>query len=175
MIPPSGLFRRIILTLLILSAPFALGLIFTYDVIKINWRSTMEIQPSFKPQKGPRLALAADAVRFEGPSVPKDGELPVNPVPADAVSLARGKQLFNTHCAVCHGQDGKGDGPVVQYFKPDARKPANLTEPRMAQQSDGSIYMTISQGFGQMPALNENLDVRERWDVVNYVRGFSKK
>jgi hypothetical protein len=35
--------------------------------------------------------------------------------------------------------------------------------------------VTISQGFGQMPALGENVDVRSRWDLVNYVRGFSKK
>jgi len=35
---------------------------------------------------------------------------------------------------------------------------------------DGSVYLTIAQGFGQMPSLAENLTPRERWDVVNYVR-----
>ncbi len=103
MIPPAGLLRRIITTLVAVSIPLALGLIFTYDVFKVNWRSTMEIQPSFRAQEGPRLALAAESVRFDGPSVPKNGELPHNPVPADAVSLARGEQLFTSHCAVCHG------------------------------------------------------------------------
>ncbi len=175
MIPPKGLWRRIIITMLIVIVPLSLGMIFTYDVIKINWRSTMEIQPSFRAQEGPRLALAAEAVRFDGASLPKDGELPPNPVPADPVSLARGEQLYASHCALCHGLDGTGNGPISQSFKADARKPANLTEPRLAQQSDGALYVTISQGFGQMAALNENLDVRSRWDVVNYVRGFSKK
>jgi mono/diheme cytochrome c family protein len=175
MIPPKGLWRRIIITLLIVIVPFSLGLIFTYDVVKLNWRSTMEIQPSFRPQEGPRLALAAEAVRFDGASLPKDGELPANPVPADPVSLARGQQLYASHCALCHGHRGLGDGPIAATFKADARQPANLTEARLAQQSDGALYVTISQGFGQMPALGENVDVRSRWDLVNYVRGFSKK
>ena len=50
------------------------------------------------------------------------------------------------------------------------RKPANLTEPRIQTGSDASIYVTISKGFGTMPPLNENLNVRERWDTVNYVK-----
>jgi mono/diheme cytochrome c family protein len=37
--------------------------------------------------------------------------------------------------------------------------------------SDGDMFMTISSGIpDRMPALNENLTVRDRWDVVNYVR-----
>jgi mono/diheme cytochrome c family protein len=36
--------------------------------------------------------------------------------------------------------------------------------------------MVISGGVAdKMPALNENLTVRERWDVVNYVRTLQKQ
>jgi mono/diheme cytochrome c family protein len=113
-------------------------------------------------------------VRFDGPSLPKDGELPINPVPADDVSMERGRLLFERNCSVCHGEGGLGDGPITEFWKPDMNRPANLTEARMAEQSDGSLYLTISQGFGAMPALGENLDQRERWDVVNYVRSLSQ-
>jgi len=174
MIPPKGYLRRVILTLVIVSIPLLLVLPFLYDVIKVNWRSNMEIQPSVSAQEGPRMWAPADSVRFDGPSVPKNGKLPSNPVPADAVSLQRGELLFQRNCAPCHGTDGKGDGPVAKYFKADAKKPADLTDPRMATQSDGAVYITISQGFGNMPPLNENLDQRSRWDVVNYVRTLSK-
>jgi len=174
MIPPKGYLRRVILTLVIVSIPLLLVLPFLYDVIKVNWRSNMEIQPSVSAQEGPRMWAPADSVRFDGPSVPKNGKLPSNPVPADAVSLQRGELLFQRNCAPCHGTDGKGDGPVAKYFKADAKKPADLTDPRMATQSDGAVYITISQGFGTMPPLNENLDQRSRWDVVNYVRTLSK-
>jgi mono/diheme cytochrome c family protein len=37
--------------------------------------------------------------------------------------------------------------------------------------SDGALFLTITNGVtDRMPALNENLDVRERWDVVNFIR-----
>jgi mono/diheme cytochrome c family protein len=174
MIPPSGYMRRVILTLLAVTLLLAAGLIFTYDVIKLNWRSNMEIQASVHAQEGPRQWAPVDSVPAGGPSVPKNGKQPTNPVPSDAVSLQRGQLLFQRNCAVCHGLGGKGDGPVVKYFKPDAKKPADLTDPAMAKQSDAAIYLTISQGFGAMPPLNENLDQRARWDVVNYVRTLSK-
>jgi hypothetical protein len=33
------------------------------------------------------------------------------------------------------------------------------------------MFLTISLGVdGRMPALNENLFVRERWDIVNFLR-----
>jgi mono/diheme cytochrome c family protein len=174
MIPPSGYLRRIIITVAVLSIVPIVGLLFTYDIIKVNWASTMEHQIAIRPQEGPRKWAPADAVRFDGPSVPKDGMLPVNPVPADTVSLERGQQLFGTNCAPCHGSLGLGDGPITAFWKPDAVHPANLTDPRIQSQSDGALYMTISQGFGAMPALNENLDVRSRWDIVNYVRSLGK-
>ena len=108
------------------------------------------------------------------PSIPKTGELPANPVPSDAISFVSGELLYVRNCAVCHGPQGRGDGPVVQFWMAAAKKPANLAEARIGQQTDGALYVTISQGFGTMPPLRENLDVRERWDVVNYVRGLSK-
>jgi hypothetical protein len=36
--------------------------------------------------------------------------------------------------------------------------------------SDGSFFLAISNGIDKMPALNENLTVPERWDVVNFLR-----
>ena len=34
-----------------------------------------------------------------------------NPVPADAQSIARGRDHYTAECLVCHGPAGKGDGP----------------------------------------------------------------
>ncbi len=174
MIPPTGYLRRVIITLVALSIVPIVGLIFTYDIIKVNWASGMEDQPAVEAQQGPRRWAPAEAVRFDGPGVPKDGKLPVNPVPVDALSLQRGQQLYLTNCAPCHGAAGQGDGPVTRFWAADAQRPASLTDPRIAQQADGAIYLTIAQGYGTMPPLNENLDVRSRWDVVNYVRTLGK-
>jgi S-disulfanyl-L-cysteine oxidoreductase SoxD len=173
MIPPSGYLRRVIITLAVLAIIPMVGLVLTYDVFKINWASGMEDQIAIAAQQGPRKWAPAESVRFDGPSLPKDGKPPINPVPADSVSLQRGRQLFATTCAPCHGSAGQGDGSVTKFWKADAKPPANLTDQLMKDQSDGALYLTISQGYGAMAPLNENLDVRSRWDIVNYVRGLS--
>jgi len=36
-----------------------------------------------------------------------------------------GKKDFISYCGSCHGTDGKGDGPIVDYIK---RKPLDLTQ-----------------------------------------------
>jgi mono/diheme cytochrome c family protein len=36
-----------------------------------------------------------------------------------------GEQLFQEHCATCHGSDGKGNGPMAQVLK---TPPADLTQ-----------------------------------------------
>jgi mono/diheme cytochrome c family protein len=143
-------------------------LLFTFDVIKIDWISFMEIQPSFKPMENP-LPVPVDSIPIEGPaSIPGLGA-PVNPVHADNVSITRGAQLFNINCSHCHGAAGHGDGPIAIYLT--KQKPADLTSDVTQNLSDGAIFLTISDGVpGFMPALNENLNVRDRWDIVNFVR-----
>ncbi len=162
--------RRIIITLVILTMPFILGLSLTYEIIQVDFASFMEEQPSIGYREGPRLLPPEGAVPVTGVEVPPDGSLPENPVPATPDSIARGKVLFDIHCAVCHGKDGKGQGPVAPYFKPPEAEVADLTEERIAKHEDGLIYLTITQGFQGMASLAENLTPQERWDVINYLR-----
>jgi high-affinity iron transporter len=78
--------------------------------------------------------------------------------------------LFNSYCALCHGTTGAGNGPFAAFLA--KYKPANLMDDDIKNGSDGSIFITITNGVaGQMPAMRENLPTaRDRWDVVNYVR-----
>ncbi len=147
-------------------APFILGLLFTYELIKISFPTDMADQPSLDYQEGPRLLPPDGAVPVQGLSVIPD-EFPVNPVVADEVSLQRGMILYSIHCELCHGPQGHGDGSLARYFD---RTPQNLTGPQVAAEFDGSVYLTVTEGFGQMPPQAESLTPRERWDVVNYVR-----
>jgi mono/diheme cytochrome c family protein len=143
-------------------------LLFSYDVIKLDWPSFMEIQPSFRQMEDP-LPVPARSIPIDGPiTIPGMGA-PTNPTVADDASLARGKELFTINCLQCHGATGEGNGPIAAFLI--NFKPANLTSPIVQSKSDGSIFLTISNGLeGRMPPLNENLTVSERWDVVNYVR-----
>jgi len=160
-------YKRLFLVLVALGAIFGFLMLFAFDVIKIEWISFMEIQPSYQWNEKP-LPVPARSVPIDGPvSIPNIGA-PENPVPADEISIARGQQLFSIHCAMCHGPQGLGNGQVAAFL---ANKPANLTSDVVQAKSDGSLFLTISNGItGRMPALNENLTPRERWDIVNFLR-----
>ena len=164
--------RRMAIVLIAAAALLGVTMLFTYDVIKLDWPSFMEIQPSYRPMENP-LPVPAQSIPIEGSiTVPGFG-LPENPMKADDASISRGRELFALHCQMCHGETGEGTGPVAAFLI--NFKPANLTSDLVQSKSDGSIFMTITNGLeGRMPPLNENLTVSERWDVVNFVRTLKK-
>jgi len=164
----SVILRRLAMIFVVAGAAFAVILLLSYDVIKIDWPSFMEIQPSYRPMENP-LPVPERSIPIEGAiTIPGMGA-PENPTAADDASIARGRELFAINCQMCHGASGDGIGPIAPFLI--KFKPANLTADVAQSKSDGSIFLTISNGLeGRMPALNENLTVSERWDVVNFVR-----
>jgi mono/diheme cytochrome c family protein len=145
-------------------------LLAAYGIIDISFPTQMANQDSIASLEGPRLAAPADAVPIQGP-VLVDGQPASRPVPPDANSLQRGKVLFGIDCQLCHGADAKGDGPLRGFFNPH---PVDLTGEAERKLSDDEIYLVITNGFGLMPRLAENLDPQERWDVIDYVRSLQK-
>jgi mono/diheme cytochrome c family protein len=161
------LFRQLFGVFAVLGFLLAVILLFSYDIIKLEWISFMEIQPSHRQMEDP-LPVPARSIPIEGPvAIPGMGA-PDNPTEADEASVARGAQLYDIHCKMCHGATAQGNGPIAPFL---ANKPANLTSPIVQSKSDGSIFLTITNGVeGKMPALNENLLVPDRWDLVNFIR-----
>ncbi|MBI5102747.1 MAG: TolC family protein [Nitrospirae bacterium] len=88
-----------------------------------------------------------------------------NPVPATEQSVVEGKALFKKHCAVCHGDDGKGKvGP-------------DLTAPVLRHgQTAGEIFNIVSNGVPatEMKGFRESLEEEKRWHVVNFIEGLRK-
>jgi len=41
----------------------------------------------------------------------------IKEVPMQQTSPASGKQMYSTYCAVCHGVDGRGNGPAASALK----------------------------------------------------------
>ena len=162
--------RRVVLIVGLPLLAVVVLLLFTYDIIGVDWKSFMEVQPSIGYQEPPRRLPAEGAVPLSQPTYLDGNQLPSNPVPADQVSLQRGAILFSLNCAVCHGSAGQGDGSVTSFWREDARRPANLTDARIGQYPDGILYDIVTQGFGGMPPLRENMNEREYWDVINHVR-----
>jgi cytochrome c553 len=178
------LLRQLAVVFTVLGILAAITFIFSYDVIKLEWVTFMELQASYDDQESPR-EVPAQSIPIDGFAYLPNGDEPVNPVPADESSVARGAQLYQINCAVCHGATGSETTTVSAYLV--KVKPANLTSEEIQSMSDGGIFLTISNGVfnpnnslfpdvefsGQCPPLNENLSIRERWDVVNFIRTFA--
>jgi mono/diheme cytochrome c family protein len=161
--------KKLIIALGALSAPLIIGLLFTYEVIKIDWVSFMEIQPNYRPMEDP-LPLPARSIPVQGAAYIPELGVPSNPVAADADSVDRGKSYYDSSCALCHGETGEGNGGFSGFLRENP--PISLVDANRSALSDGAIFVTITEGVpGKMPHLRENLPTPEmRWDVVNYVR-----
>jgi putative copper export protein/mono/diheme cytochrome c family protein len=85
-----------------------------------------------------------------------------------ASSIVRGADLFATHCASCHGRQGRGEGPAARFFRV---KPPDLTADHVYGHTDGDIFWWIGNGIREvMPAFDAALDEEARWDVIDFVR-----
>jgi mono/diheme cytochrome c family protein len=64
----------------------------------------------------------------------------------------RGQSIFDDKCAMCHGRDGKGNGPAAGGFSPS---PADFTNPAFWQGDyRAKITDTIDNGKGVMPPVD---------------------
>jgi mono/diheme cytochrome c family protein len=82
-----------------------------------------------------------------------------------ADEYAQGKKLYSDKCQICHGVNGKGDGPAASALSP---KPANFTDSKFWQGDvDKKITDTIENGHGMMPAFD--LKPAQIKDIIDYL------
>lgn len=91
-------------------------------------------------------------------------------------AAAAGKLLFATHCANCHGNEGKGDG-IASASLP--AKPSDLSSGAIASIADGALFLILKDGKmvdGKftMPPTKRVTD-EQLWQVVAYVRTLAAK
>jgi len=96
-----------------------------------------------------------------------------NPVKFNTVSVDRGKKIYDTQCAMCHGAKGDGKGDVAAEMNitpPDFTKPETLQK-----RTDGELFAIIGVGSETMPGQGTRLTETRKWQLVNYMRALSGK
>lgn len=102
-----------------------------------------------------------------------------NPLAGKPEAIQKGKKLYEMHCAVCHGAEGKGDiGPSLAddeflYVKGDVPDDDyfeiinNGTSPGMVEEG--------RTAKGGMPPFAQMLSKDDIWSVVAYIRTVQKR
>ncbi len=120
----------------------------------------------------PENTIRRGYLPFEYEDTPEDKEQArVLQSPLDSLSreqdLAKGKELYDIYCAICHGAKGDGQGWLVQQEKilgvpsyDDAAR--NITA--------GSTYHTMYYGLNSMGSYAAQIGSEEKlWQVSEYV------
>jgi mono/diheme cytochrome c family protein len=109
--------------------------------------------------------------------------LAVAPIAASAAGdAAKGKVLFETNCATCHGTSGKGDGPVGAALQPPPRDFTKAdfkfdTDKDGKTGTDADLTNVITNGAAAyggnaLMAPWGHLPPAEIQDIIAYVRTF---
>jgi mono/diheme cytochrome c family protein len=96
-----------------------------------------------------------------------------NPVKFTDVSVDRGKKIFGTQCALCHGNKGDGKGELAADMK--LTVPDFTNADTLKNRTDGELFAVIGAGKDTMPAQGGRLSEVHRWNLVNYMRSLSGK
>jgi mono/diheme cytochrome c family protein len=90
---------------------------------------------------------------------------------ASGDELVKGKDLYVAKCQLCHGSNGRGDGPAAAAF---THKPADFTNPSFwKNNAEAKIKKTVTTGKGEMPAFQFNSD--EIKAITDYLEHTFKK
>jgi mono/diheme cytochrome c family protein len=119
------------------------------------------------PQEPPAASPAPAAS-----NIPLEAVNQPNPVKTSAESLGRAKKIYGYECSICHGDDGGGGGDLAKNMKakmPDFRDPSTLKT-----HTDGELFYIIKNGKGEMEGEGQRVKPENTWDLVNYLRSFSK-
>jgi mono/diheme cytochrome c family protein len=95
-----------------------------------------------------------------------------NPVAPSESSRAAGRKIYSKTCVMCHGKTGDADGPAVIELN---IHPAKLSDPKIASESDGSLFWKVTTGKKPMPAYGKRISEADRWNLVNYIRTLPKR
>ncbi len=96
--------------------------------------------------------------------------------PIDSMTETQMKEtarLFNINCAICHGEKAMGNGPISTSGKIGGI--ANLTLDMYVKMADGTMFHSLTYGKNNMGSYASQLDRKQRWMIVKYIRTLQPK
>jgi mono/diheme cytochrome c family protein len=134
------------------------------------------LPPDFFSARKQPARLEAYSVRWlRHLAIPRQIRALHNPVALSPEALTDGREHFADHCAICHGNDGRGRTDMGPNFYPPV---PDMTAAETQSLSDGEIFYAIKNGirFTGMPAWGSDNteDDQATWKLVHLVRHLPK-
>ena len=84
----------------------------------------------------------------------------------------KGRSVYEKYCLLCHGPQGRGDGPQGQLLKPPA---TNFRNPESKAKTDDVLLKAIREGHPKtaMTEWKRELSEENMTNVLAYIRGLS--
>lgn len=88
-------------------------------------------------------------------------------------SISQGRALYTQHCVACHGDDGRGQGPLAAD---QPVWPPNLAGPLLWRRADGDLLWHVLHGMqdprgnATMPAFGDRLRDEEAWALIDFMK-----
>ena len=148
-------------------------------------RLDMGDQPKLKPQRNDIFGARPTGLMEPQPGTLAMGETPypyaqneadragaelVNPLQPTPAVIAHGKFVYENVCITCHGAKGAGDGVVTALFP----KPPSLMTQKVRDWPDGQLFHRPMRGQNSMPSHARQVDARDAWSVIHYIRDMQK-
>jgi mono/diheme cytochrome c family protein len=138
----------------------------------------MRETPAVRPHEDPLLIMEEGLVPIGGGEAvyrATAGANLISPLNITQPTVtARGKAVYLTFCAQCHGYDYDGKGTVGQSFHP---LPTDLRSLQVQAKADGELFKSVSYGVpdGRQPALHTTITIDDRWHVVAFVKSLGNR
>ena len=117
-----------------------------------------------QPQKTPRYKYKNDALIYaELAKAPEKARSKRNPLASDPEAIAAGANLFDQHCAECHGDAAEG-----------SRKGPSLLKEPVQTSTPGALFWILTNGVVRrgMPVWSK-LPEPQRWQLVTYIKSLA--
>jgi mono/diheme cytochrome c family protein len=91
----------------------------------------------------------------------------------DSTQMLEAQRLYNINCAICHGTNMDAQGPLAVSGKVGGI--ANLKLEQYVNEPEGQMFHVVTYGKGNMGSYAAQLDRKQRWMVVQYVKSEQAK
>jgi cytochrome c553 len=136
---------------------------------------TIVIQRGLSSREEPTLMEEAIARSVRHYATPTSMRRARNPMPLTGDVLAEARGHWAEHCAMCHGNDGRGQTTIGRNLYPKA---PDMRSERTQDLTDGELFSIIKNGIRLtgMPAWGDPAghDDADNWKLVHFIRHLPK-